>query len=188
MSELRYNKDGVPIHDGAPELFVAYQRAALVYSAIEWKKRSLVGPRLQAALEGRARLAVEHMMPSWISHDQGASQLLDYLKRQVRAPTLAEAGRTLSRFFYGIQRRRGEGMAAWIVRHDEALLEAKRTLAEAIQEYGPGMQGAPPPPQSRRPSEYSTGRSYDRRGSSESGPNTEATPGTANTTSSTPAR
>ena len=38
-------------------------------------------------------------------------------------------------------------MAAWIVRHDEALLEAKRTLAEAIQEYGPGMrEGAPKPP------------------------------------------
>ena len=70
-------------------------------------------------------------------------------------------------------------MAAWIVRHDEALLEAKRTLAEAIQEYGPGMQRAPPPPQSWRPSEYSTGRSYDHRGSSDSGPNTEATLGTA---------
>ena len=145
MSELRYNKDGVPIYDGAPELFVAYQRAALIYSeTIEWKKRSLVGPRLQAALEGSARLAVEHMTPGWISHDLGASQLLEYLKRQVRAPTLAEAGRTMSRFFYGIKRRRGEGMAAWIVRHDEALLEAKRTLAEAIHEYGPGMQGDSP--------------------------------------------
>ena len=44
----------------------------------------------------------------------------------------------MSRFFYGIKRRRGEGMAAWIVRHDEALLEAKWTLAEAIHEYGPG--------------------------------------------------
>ena len=50
----------------------------------------------------------------------------------------------MAKFFYGIKRRRGEGMNAWIVRHDEALLEAKRTLAEAIQEYGPGMQ--PPPP------------------------------------------
>ena len=100
MSELRYNKDGVPIYDGAPELFVAYQRAAFIYfETIERKKRSLVGPRLQAALEGSARLAVEHMTPGWISHDQGASQLLDYLKRQVRAPTLTEAGRTLSRFF-----------------------------------------------------------------------------------------
>ena len=124
---------------------MAYQRAALTYAeTVEWKKRSLVGPRLQAALEGSARMAVEHMAPGWISHDQGAAQLLRYLKQQVRAPTLAEAGRTMAKFFYGIKRRRGEGMNAWIVRHDEALLEAERTLAEAIQEYGPGMQPAPP--------------------------------------------
>ena len=31
-------------------------------------------------------------------------------------------------------------MSSWIVRHDEALLEVKRTLAEAIQEYGPPGQ------------------------------------------------
>ena len=117
MSELRFSKDGVPIYDGAPELYVAYQRAALTYpETVEWKKRSLVGPRLQAALEGSARMAVEHMAPGWISHDQGASQLLRYLKQQVRAPTLAEAGRTMAKFFYGIKRRRGEGMNAWIVR------------------------------------------------------------------------
>ena len=96
-----------------------------------------MGPRLQAALEGSAKMAVEHMAPGWISHDKGASQLLAYLKKQVRAPTLAEAGRTMARFFYGIKRRRGEGMTVWIVRHDEALLEAKRTLAEAIQRVWP---------------------------------------------------
>ena len=61
MTELRYNKDGVPIYDGAPELFVAYQRAALTYAeTIEWKKRSLVGPRLQAALEGSATRCRAH--------------------------------------------------------------------------------------------------------------------------------
>ncbi|CAE7554266.1 unnamed protein product, partial [Symbiodinium necroappetens] len=138
MAGLRYTKDGVPIYDGSPEQFVAFQRAALIYAeTVEWKKRNLVGPRLQAALEGSAKMVVEHKAPGWISHPDGASQLLACLKQQARAPTLAEAGRTMSRFFYGIKRRRGEGMSGWIVRHDEALLEAKRTLAEAIQEYGP---------------------------------------------------
>ena len=100
MAELRYNKDGVPIYDGSPELFVAFQRAALIYAeTVEWKKRNLVGPRLQAALEGSAKLVVEHKNPGWISHPNGASQLLECLKQQVRAPTLAEAGRTMSRFF-----------------------------------------------------------------------------------------
>ena len=95
-------------------------------------------------------MAVEHMPPGWVSHDKGAVQLLDFLKSQVRAPTLAEAGRSISRFFYGIKRRKGEGMAAWVVRHDEALMEAKRTLAEAIQEYGqipkrsPTTRSSPP--------------------------------------------
>ena len=162
MSELRYTKDGVPIFDGSPESFVGYQRAALVYAeTVEWKKRSLVGPRLQAALEGSAKLAVEHMAPGWVSHEQGASQLLQYLKKQVRAPTLAEAGRTMSRFFYGVKRRRGEGMTAWIVRHDEALLEAKRTLAEAIHEYGPNHSRSSSTSPTRKSSSW---QAYSRAG------------------------
>ncbi|OLP83111.1 hypothetical protein AK812_SmicGene36174 [Symbiodinium microadriaticum] len=168
MAELRYTKDGVPIYDGTPELFVPYRRAALIYAeTVEWKKRTLVGPRLQAALEGSARMVVEHKTPGWISHPNGASQLLECLKQQVRSPTLAEAGRTMSRFFYGIKRRRGEGMAAWIVRHDEALLEAKRTLAEAIQEYGPGSKVSSSKSSTSWRSQY---RGYTRpQGSSESG-------------------
>lgn len=137
MSELRYTKDGVPIFDGSSELYVPYRRAALNYvETLEWKKRSLAGPRLQAALEGSARVAVQHKTPGWISHHEGASQLLEFLKTKVQAPTLAEAGKMISRFFYSIKRRKGESMNAWIVRHDESLFEARRTLAEAIQEYG----------------------------------------------------
>ena len=56
MTELKYTKDGVPIYDGSPETFTAYKRAALIYSeTVDWKKKMLVGPRLQAALEGSAR-------------------------------------------------------------------------------------------------------------------------------------
>ena len=138
-SELRYTKEGVPIYDGTAEQYVAYRRAALNYGeTLEWKKRYVAGPRLQAALEGSARVAVQHKVPGWISHDRGAVQLLDFLKSKVQAPTLAEAGKMISKFFYQVKRRRGESMNSWILRHDEALFEAKRTLAEAIEEYGVG--------------------------------------------------
>lgn len=142
MTELRFTKDGIPIYDGSAELYIPYRRAALNYvETLEWKKRPLAGPRLQAALEGSARIAVQHKPPGWISHEGGATQLLDLLKGKVQAPSLAEAGKTISRFFYQVKRRKGESMNSWIVRHDEALYEARRTLAEAIQEYAPGQQG-----------------------------------------------
>jgi hypothetical protein len=138
MTELRFTKDGIPIYDGSAELYIPFRRAALNYvETLEWKKRPLAGPRLQAALKGSARIAVQHKPPGWISHEGGAAQLLDFLKSRVQAPTLAEAGKTISKFFYQVKRRRGESMNAWIVRHDEALYEARRTLAEAIQEYAP---------------------------------------------------
>ena len=139
MTELRYSKDGVPIYDGTAELFVAYKRAALNYvETLEWKKRPLAGPRLQSVLEGAARTAVQHKSPGWISHSRGAEELLTFLKTKVQPPTLAEAGKSISRFFYQVKRRKGECMNAWIVRHDESLFEARRTLAEAIEEYEQG--------------------------------------------------
>ena len=150
MSDLRFTKEGVPIYDGTAESYVPYRRAALNYvETLEWKKRSLAGPRLQAALEGTARIAVQDQVPGWISHDSGALQLLNYLKSRVRPPTLAEAGKMITRFFYSIKRRRGESMNNWILRHDEALFEARRTLAEAIHEYGSRES---PPASSNRPS------------------------------------
>jgi len=138
-TELRFTKEGVPIFDGNSENYIAYRRAALNFvETLEWKKRSLAGPRLQAALEGSARTSVQHKVPGWVSHDRGAVQLLDFLKSKVQAPTLAEAGKMISKFFYQVRRRKGESMSAWTVRHDEALFEARRTLAEAIEEYGVG--------------------------------------------------
>ena len=135
MSDLRFTREGVPIFDGTSEHYIPYRRAALNYvETLEWKKRT--GPRLQAALEGTARVAVQDQVPGWISHDMGAQQLLDYLKTKVTLPTLAEAGKMITRLFYSIKRCRGESMNHWILRRDEALLEARRTLAEAIQEYG----------------------------------------------------
>ena len=78
---------------------------------------------------------MQHKPPGRISHEGGAAQLLDFLKTRVQSPTLAEAWKTIGKFSYQV--RRGESMNAWIVRHDEALYEVRRTLAEAIQEYAP---------------------------------------------------
>jgi hypothetical protein len=106
MTELRY-KEGIPIFDGSAEEHVAYRRAALNYvETLGWKKRPLAGPRLQAVLEGAAKAAVQHKPPGWIPHDRGAQELMDYLKSQVQPPTLAEAGKTTSRFFHQAKRRK----------------------------------------------------------------------------------
>ena len=113
MAELRYSKDGVPIFDGSSDLYIPYKRAALNYvETLEWKKRPLAGPRLQSVLEGVAKTAVQHKSPGWISHEWGAHELLAFLRTRVQAPTLAEAGKTISKFFYQVKRRKGECMNA----------------------------------------------------------------------------
>ena len=55
---------------------MAFHKADLSYAkTIEWKKRSLVGPRLQAALEGSAKLVVEHKNPAHPNADSRAGRL-----------------------------------------------------------------------------------------------------------------
>ena len=141
--ELRF-RDGVPIYDGTAELFERYRREALVFAeTLEWRKSQTAAPRLIAALEGAARVAAQQRPSAWFSHPKGVEDLLDHLKATMKAPTLPDAGRHISRFFYGLKRRKGESMAAWLVRHDEALDDVRRTLSEAIREYGPKTMAAP---------------------------------------------
>ena len=141
--ELRF-RDGVPIYDGTAELFERYRREALLFAeTLEWRKRQTAAPRLIAALEGAARVAAQQRPSAWFSHPKGVEDLLDHLKATMKAPTLPDAGRHISRFFYGLKRRKGESMAAWLVRHDEALDDVRRTLSEAIREYGPKTMAAP---------------------------------------------
>ena len=52
-------------------------------------------------------------------------------------------------------------MTPWIVRHDEALLEAKRTLAEAIHEYGPNHSRSSSTSPTRKSSSW---QAYSRAG------------------------
>ena len=129
-------KDGVLCYDGSSELFERY-RALLYVETMEWRKRDAAAPRLIAALEGAARVAAQQRPSSWFSHPRGVNDLLNHLKATMKAPTLPDAGRYISKFFFGLKKRRGETMSAWFVRHDDALDDVWRTLSEAIREYGP---------------------------------------------------
>ena len=41
-------------------------------------------------------------------------------------PTLPDEGRFISKLIFGLKRRRGETMSAWLVRHDDALDDVRR--------------------------------------------------------------
>ena len=167
--ELRF-RDGVPIFDGTAELFERYRREALLFAeTLEWRKRETAAPRLIAALEGAARVAAQQRPSSWFSHPKGVEELLNHLKATMKAPTLPDAGRNISKFFYGLKRRKGESMSAWLVRHDDALDDVRRSLSEAIREYGPKRattQAVTTPPRLRTPTggQHMSGDIYDDAG------------------------
>ena len=97
----------VPCYDGTAELFEKYKREALLFAeTLEWRKRETAAPRLIAALEGPARLAAQQKPSSWFSNPKGVYQLRDVLKTTMKSPTLPEAGRYISRFFFNLKRRR----------------------------------------------------------------------------------
>lgn len=132
--------DGIPRYDGTPELLAAYREEAVQYlMTFEHKKRYVVGPRLLKELEGTAKIAVRPMTlrdPQWVSKPRGVYILLDYLESVVARPSLPEASRFVMKFFYGMQRRRGETMTSWITRHQEGLWEASQALRKVQKEHG----------------------------------------------------
>lgn len=160
--------DGVPKYDGSPELLAAYREEALQYlMTFEYKQRYIAGPRLVKELEGTAKLAVRSQTLKdlqWVSHPRGVYTLLQYLEGVVARPSLPEASRFVTKFFYGLQRKRGESMTAWGTRHAESLWEASQALRKVQQEYDPISKASWEP--SRKPREMDHGS----QGSSNSGP------------------
>ena len=71
-----------------------------------------------------------------MSNPRGVYVLLDYLESIVARPTLPEASRFVMKFFYGMQRRKGETMTSWITRHAEGLWEASQSLRRVQREFG----------------------------------------------------
>lgn len=132
--------DGVPKYDGTPELLPLYKEEAVQYlMTFEHKKRYLAGPRLIKELEGTAKVAVRTKTlrdPQWVSHPRGVYALLEHLEASVGRPSLPEASRHVMKFFYNLQRRKGETMTSWITRHADALWEASQALRKVQKEHG----------------------------------------------------
>ena len=85
-------------YDGTPELLAAYKEEGGQYvMTFQHKKRYIAGPRLLKELEGTA-----NGLPT------------------VARSSLPEASRFVMKF-YGMQRKRGETMTAWVTRHTEGL-------------------------------------------------------------------
>ena len=136
------SKDGVPRYNGDPVLLTRYREEALQYAmGIEERKRYLVGPRLLQELSGVAKTITRAKTvqdPQWLSHPRGIYQLLEFLEDHLQKPSLVEASQHVIRFFYNLQRSRGESMTEWCARYAEALWEASSALRKVQKEFGGG--------------------------------------------------
>ena len=61
---------------------------------------------------------------------------MDTLEQIIAKPTLVEASRFVMKFFYGLKRKKMEGMTSWATRHAEALWEASQALRKVQREFG----------------------------------------------------
>lgn len=156
--KTKRGNDGIPVFDGTPEDFAGYREDALQYlMTFEVRKRYLAGPRLVKELQGSAKAMVRTQTvrdPQWVAHPRRVYTLLDYLEGIVAKPSLVEASRYVMKFFYQLNRRRGETMTSCITRHEEALWEASQSLRRVQKEYGRDDGGN---------RQYRSTRSYTRR-------------------------
>ena len=137
---LKMSRENVPSYDGTPETLPSYKEKAIQYAmTIEYHKRYLCGPRLLQSLTGVAKVITRSQTlknPQWLSHPRGVYQLLEFLEEQLAKPSLVDASRHVLKFFYNLNRSRGESMTEWIARHTEALWEASAALRRVQKEFG----------------------------------------------------
>lgn len=167
------SKDGVPRYNGDPVLLMRYREEALQYAmGIEDRKRYLVGPRLLQELTGTARVITRAKTlqdPQWLSHPRGVYQLLEFLEAHLQKPSLVEASQHVIKFFYNLQRHRGESMTDWCARHAEALWEASSALRKVQKEYGNSTGNRVSREQSER-SQWDWNSTSSNRGATNTGP------------------
>ena len=139
----------IPSYDGSPEMLQAYREEVLQYMmAVEVHKRYLVGPRLVQELTGVARTLVRTKTlkdPQWLSHARGAYELLRFLEDELERPSLLDANKHVTAFFYNMERKKGESMTAWVARHSEKLWEASRAIQRVQREHEKQGKSVPAP-------------------------------------------
>ena len=130
--KITRTSDGIPQFDGSPELLPLYREEALQYwMSFERHKRYLAGPRLVKELSGVSKVAIRTQTlkdPQWLAHPSG------YLEQTLSKPSLVEASRFVMKFFYNMERAKGETMTSWVARHAEALWEASQALRQVQRE------------------------------------------------------
>ena len=132
-------KDGVPGWDGDAATFQEYMEAAELYEqSVAYHKRSLVGPRLIAELQGSAKRLVVGQPADWVSYVGGVDRLLQYLREGLGQPRIPELTDHLLKFFKHSRRRTGESINSYVARKMEIYLRAQ----QAMKRLGPLHQKA----------------------------------------------
>ena len=132
-------KDGVPGWDGDAATFQEYVEAAELYEqSVAYHKRSLVGPRLIAELQGSAKRLVVGQPADWVSYVGGVDRLLQYLREGLGQPRIPELTDHLLKFFKHSRRRTGESINSYVARKMEIYLRAQ----QAMKRLGPLHQKA----------------------------------------------
>lgn len=153
VKHVERNKEGVPVWDGDPTTFTEYSEMAGHWEqSVQYQKRYLCGPKLQAELTGSAKRFVMAMPPGWISHDGGVTRLLNHLRAHLGQPQLTEMSDFMARYFKNSRRRKHESMNDYITRKSELYMRACQSLNRVQQRYEPSKskssspQGTSPAP------------------------------------------
>ncbi|CAE7453298.1 RE1, partial [Symbiodinium sp. CCMP2456] len=126
--------EGPPSWDGDASSFQEYEESSLLWEqSVAYEKRYLCGPKLAAALKGAAKRLVAGRAPSWLSHNQGVTTLMQHLRAALGKPQVSDLTEHLSKYFKGSRRRNNEDINSYIARKSEIYLRA----CQALQRVSP---------------------------------------------------
>ena len=136
LKKIERSRDGIPIWDGDASTFQEFEENAQIWEqATPYHKRYLCGPRLVSEVTGAAKRFVVGKAPSWVSYDNGITQLLSHLRSRLGLPQMPEITEYLSRFFKQSRRKRGENMNEYITKKSEIYVRACQELWRVLQHH-----------------------------------------------------